>query len=61
MCLAKAYLNKKDNESILQDIARMKFDGDRIELETLFGQEKVITGKVLEIDFMASKVIVECC
>ena len=59
MCLATAYLNTADSEPILQDIARMRFDGDHVEMEALLGEEKVILGRVLEIDFLASKVIVE--
>ena len=41
----------------MQEISHMKFDGERIEMKTLFGEEKLITGRVQEIDFMASKVI----
>ena len=37
----------------------MRFDGDSLEMETLFGEEKVIKGTVLEIDFSASKIIIE--
>ena len=35
----------------------MKIDGERIEMKTLFGEERVITSRVREIDFMTSKVI----
>jgi len=59
MCLAKAYVNKESGEPIMQEISHMKFDGERIEMETLFGEAKVITGKVREIDFLASKVILD--
>ena len=59
MCLAAAYLNKKMDEPILRDIARMRFTGERVELETLFGEEKVIPGRVLEVDFSTSKIIME--
>ncbi|MFC1961700.1 CooT family nickel-binding protein [Chloroflexota bacterium] len=59
MCLAKAYFNQESKEPIMQEISRISFDGDRIRMETLFGEGKVITGRVREIDFMASKVIVE--
>jgi predicted RNA-binding protein len=57
MCLAKAYLNKSADNPILQDIARMRLHGDRVELETLFGEERVIPGRVVEIDFSTSKII----
>jgi len=57
MCLAKAYLNKSADNPILQDIARMRLHDDRVELETLFGEEKVIPGRVIEIDFSTSKIV----
>ena len=57
MCLAKAYLNNEGGQPIMQEISHMKFDGERIEMKTLFGEERRITGRVQEIDFMASKVI----
>ena len=59
MCLATAYLNKGGNEPILRDIAHMRFDGDSVEMETLFGEEKVIPGRVLEVDFSTSKIILD--
>jgi predicted RNA-binding protein len=57
MCLAKAYLNKSAEDPVLQDIARMRLHDDHVELETLFGEEKVIPGKVVEIDFSTSKIV----
>lgn len=59
MCLATAYLNKRMDEPILRDIAHVRFHGDRVEMETLFGEEKVIPGRVLEIDFSTSKIILD--
>ena len=58
MCLAKAYISGKDGEPILEDIARIWVEGDHMQAVTLFGQEKIIDGKLLEIDFARSKVIV---
>jgi predicted RNA-binding protein len=59
VCLAKAYLNKQDNEPVLQDIAYIRLHDNRVELETLFGQGKVIPGRIIEIDFTASKILLE--
>jgi predicted RNA-binding protein len=59
MCLATAYLSKGSDEPILRDIAHMRFDGERVEMETLFGDEEVILGRVLEVDFFTSKIILE--
>jgi len=57
MCLAKAYLNKWNDEPVLQDIAHMRLHDEQVELETLFGEEKVILGRVVEVDFAASRIL----
>jgi len=59
VCLATAYLSKGSDEPILSDIAYMRLDSERVEMETLFGEEKVIPGRVLEVDFFTSKIILE--
>jgi len=57
MCLAKAYLNKWGEKPLVQDIAHMRLHDDQVELETLFGEERVISGRVVEIDFSTSKIL----
>ena len=57
MCLAKAYLNKWNDEPVLNDIAHIRLCKGRVEFETLLGEEKVITGEVVEVDFTASKIL----
>jgi len=59
VCLAKAYLNKWGNEPVLQDIASMRLHRERVELETLFGEEKVIPGRVVEVDFTTSRILLD--
>ena len=59
MCLAKAYLNKSGDEPILQDIAHMQLSDDRVHLETLFGEKRVISGRVVEIDFSTSRILLD--
>jgi predicted RNA-binding protein len=59
VCLAKAYLNKWDDEPVLQDIAHMRLHGGRVELETLLGEEKVIPGRVVEVDFATSRILLD--
>ena len=59
MCLAKAYLNKWDDEPVLQDITHMRLHGGRVELETLLGEEKVIPGRVVEVDFATSRILLD--
>lgn len=59
MCLASAYFDNENGQVILKDIAHLKFNGDNVELETLFGEGKSIQGKVIEVDFFSSKIILE--
>jgi len=59
VCLAKAYLDKWSDEPVLQDIAHMRLSDDRVHLETLFGQERVISGRVVEIDFLTSRILLD--
>jgi predicted RNA-binding protein len=59
MCMAKLYEGKEAAKPILEDIAYMMIDGDRVEVETLFGEKKVFRGKVREIDFLKSRVQLE--
>ena len=59
MCLAKAYLNKWGDEPVLQDIAHMRLHRERVELETLLGEERVILGRVIEVDFATSRILLD--
>ncbi len=59
MCLAKVYQGIESDEPILEEIAYVVIDGNRLELESLFGDRQVILGKVREIDFMKSRVVIE--
>ena len=59
MCLAKAFVNNWSGQPVFQDIARMRINGNEVELETLFGEEKVVPGRVIEIDFTTSRILVE--
>jgi len=57
MCLAKAFANNWSEPPLFQDIARLRINGGKVELETLFGEEKVMLGRVIEIDFAASRIL----
>ena len=59
MCLAKAYLNKWGDKPVLQDIAHMRLRDGQVELETLLGEEKVIPGRLVEVDFATSRILLD--
>ena len=59
MCLAAAYQGAESDEPILKEIVHLNINGDKIEMETLFGEQKVIQGKLTEIDFMKSRIVIQ--
>jgi len=59
VCLAKAFTKGEMDEPILENISHMDLDDTSIRMETMFGEETVIQGRVLEVDFENSKIIVD--
>jgi len=59
MCLAKIYAAKEDDKPIMEDIAYLTINGDRVEVETLFGEKMIFQGKIRQIDFVKSSVNLE--
>lgn len=59
MCLANVYRNDNMDESLLAEVAYLKLEDDHIEVETLLGENKVFRGKIKEIDFLNSKIVME--
>ncbi|MBE9513517.1 MAG: CooT family nickel-binding protein [Chloroflexi bacterium] len=59
MCLAKVYESTDDDTAVLEDVVHMEIEGDRIEVETLFGESRAFRGKVRLIDFLKSRVELE--
>jgi predicted RNA-binding protein len=59
MCLAKVYLNKQDDEPILRDVALVRLHNGQVEMETLFGEVRVVSARLVEVDFNASRILLE--
>ena len=59
MCLAKAYLAGAENEPLAEDITMVKTDGANLLITTLFGEQKEIEAGITEIDFKASRILLE--
>jgi len=59
MCLATVYEIKKGNKPIIEDTAHMVIEGNRVEIETIFGEKRVFQGRVRQVDFVKSRVEVE--
>ena len=58
MCLAKAYSGAEE-EPVLENVAHLRFEGENLVLETLFGEAKALKAKVREIDFIKSRITLE--
>jgi len=59
MCMAKLYEAIESDKPVVEDIAYMIIDGDRVEVETLFGERRIFRGKVRQVDFLKSRVQLE--
>ncbi len=59
MCLAKVYEATEGDKPILEDIAYMIIEDERVEVVTLFGERRILQGKVRQIDFLKSRVQLE--
>ena len=52
-------MSMEGDKPILEDIAYMIVEGERIEVETLLGERKVFQGRVRQVDFIKSRVQLE--
>jgi len=58
--MASAYLKRgSEKELILEEVAALRCEGDELHLKPLFGEEKCIKGKIREIDFLDSRILLE--
>ena len=55
MCLSKAYIVRDGKkEFLMTDIASVKVNGEKLVLNSLFGEKKIFNANILEIDFTAN-------
>jgi len=61
MCESYAYLKKRDSEElIMKDVVRLTPTEDgKIRLETILGDEKIVGGRLLEVDFNTHRILIE--
>jgi predicted RNA-binding protein len=63
MCLAKAYVRSKaddlDGTLAMENVARVEVDGDQIRVRSLFGDAKVVRGRIASIDFSENRLVLE--
>ena len=60
MCLSKAYVERNgDRQLLMEEIASVDIDGDRLLFNTLFGEQKEIGANIREIDFMTHSILLD--
>lgn len=60
MCLSKAYVEKNgDGELLLEDIASVQIEDNKLLFKTLFGEQKEVKASIRQIDFMTHSIYLE--
>ena len=58
MCMANAYLDAGgERELLLEDVSRVEIKGNRVRVETLFGDAREVEAVVREIDFQGGSLV----
>ncbi len=63
MCEARVYLHdQQDEHLIMRDVVRIEHEGENgrtIVLGTLFGEQKLVEGHIVSIDFLRHSVVIQ--
>jgi predicted RNA-binding protein len=60
MCLSKVYFERGGKKEILLDeVASVTVDDGKLQLKTLFGEQKEINARIKEIDLMAHTILLQ--
>jgi len=60
MCLSRAYVDKDGSrELLMEEIASIDIQDNKLRLKTLFGEEKEVAGSIRQIDFMSHNIFLE--
>ena len=60
MCLSKAYVSRNgEEELVMEEIASLKIEGEKLLLHTLFGEQKEIRANIRQIDFLTHSIFLE--
>jgi len=60
MCLSKAYVERNgERQLLMEEIASVDINGDRLLFRTLFGERKEIGANIREIDFMTHSILLD--
>jgi predicted RNA-binding protein len=60
MCEANAYLVKEGREElILEAVDKVENEGDRIKIENIFGEQKVVRGRIRSMSLVNHRIVIE--
>ncbi len=60
VCQSTVYVVHGEREELLmEDAARIEIDGDSIEMRSLFGEPMSLQARVMEIDLIKNRIILE--
>ena len=60
MCLSKAYFDRGGRkEVLLEEVASIVVSGGKLQLKTLFGEQKEIDARIKEIDLLTHSILLE--
>ena len=60
MCLSKAYVDRNGKrELLMEEVASVKIEGEKLLLRTLFGEQKEIKADIREINFLTHSIVLE--
>ena len=55
----KVYLNKQYDEPIVRDVALVRLRNGQVEIQTLFGEMRAVSARLVEVDFNTSTILLE--
>ncbi len=60
MCEANAYMLKEGKEElILESVDKVESEGDQIRIESIFGEQKVVHGRIRSMSLVNHKIVIE--
>jgi predicted RNA-binding protein len=60
MCESNAYMiNQGSQELLMESVTFIKPEGERVFLKSLFGEEKSVQARIVEMDLGAQKILLE--
>ena len=60
MCLSKVYVDRDGKtELLVEEIASLNIEDDKLLFQTLFGEEKVVEASIRQIDFMTHSIFLK--